>query len=113
MKLNILLIILTMISTPVFAELKGEICGVTNDTSLAVDRTQLGGKLMTSTGVFKILVVFARFPDDNESLNYWPINGDPVGWDQFIDGTTTENSTNYANLTYYFDIMSIGSLAYC
>ncbi len=86
-----------------------ELCGTTTSPNIVMDLTQEGGLYITSDGVLKVLVVFVRFSDDNESDPDWPLGQPPNGWDQFIDGTTTENSTNYANLTHYFDVMSIGS----
>jgi M6 family metalloprotease-like protein len=83
-----------------------EICGEPYDSSYSVDRTQTGGRYIPSTGVFKILVVFARFPDDNEAHNNWPVGGDPDNYESFIDPDENINTLSLGNITSYFSEMS-------
>ncbi|MTI88078.1 MAG: hypothetical protein FH748_08930 [Balneolaceae bacterium] len=64
------------------------------------------GEYITANGTLKVLVVFVRFPDDNSEHYHWESSGFPSMADEFIDATVSQGSTNYANITHYFDQMS-------
>tara|TARA_R110002126_G_scaffold291065_1_gene450265 strand:+ start:11192 stop:12901 length:1710 start_codon:yes stop_codon:yes gene_type:complete len=90
------------------AQTAPDYCG-TNDGPENHSLTIQGdGEFITSHGTLNVLVVFVRFPDDNGASNHWPASGFPSLTSSFIDSTTTQNSTNYVNITNYFDQMSLG-----
>jgi len=83
------------------------------------------GTFKPSKGTFKILLVYIRFEDDNQSMSYWNSYPNPNDvWDvenwmaNSIDEDVTVQSDNYMNLTHYFREMSggeynvIGDVAY-
>jgi len=82
-------------------------CG-TQQTDQA-DLSQYGGKYIPSQGVFKVLVVFVRFKDDNTYNPHWTAGSPPDVMNNFIDPYTNTNSVNLINLTHYFDVMSMGT----
>jgi len=71
--------------------------------------SQTGGIYLPSSGTLKVLIVFARIKDDNSYHNYWPAGSPPPDYQSYIDSTTSEGSTNYLNLTNYFNQMSMGT----
>ncbi len=83
------------------------ICGTTGTT--AINLSQTGGIYRTSQGELKVLVVFVRFKDDNSYNPHWPAGSPPNVMSNFIDPNSNTNSTNYLNLTHYFDEMSMGT----
>ncbi len=83
------------------------ICGTSTASSQS---SQTGGLYITSQGTLKILVVFARFKDDTDTHGFWPVGGNPIGWDTYIDPTTQTGSTNFLHLTNYYNTMTFGSL---
>ncbi len=83
-------------------------CG-TASLGQAIDLTQEGGIYVPAGGVFKVLVVFARFRDDVDPHPYWPVGGNPDNYSTFIDPNQNTNSTHYINLTHYYKKMSIGT----
>ena len=69
-----------------------------------------GGIYLPSTGVLRILLVFASFPDDTTSHAYWPARQAPLFMNSFVDPDTATRSTDAFNLTNYFRQMSLGTL---
>lgn len=69
-----------------------------------------GGIYLPSTGVLRILIVFASFPDDTTSHAYWPARQAPLFMNSFVDPDTATRSTEAFNLTNYFRQMSLGAL---
>lgn len=69
-----------------------------------------GGIYLPSTGVLRILIVFASFPDDTTAHPYWPARQAPLFMTSFIDPDTITRSTGPFNLTHYFHQMSLGKL---
>jgi hypothetical protein len=80
-----------------------EDCGTTGSTSSS---SQTGGIYIPSQGTLKVLVVFARFKNDTEQHDWWPVGGNPSGWDTYIDPNTQTGSTHLINLTNYYKTMS-------
>ena len=70
------------------------------------------GLYLTAKGELKVLVVFARFPNDVQNLqgNWWNAGQDPSSTvlNTIIDADTSVNSNNLYNLTNYFKQMSLG-----
>ena len=50
-----------------------------------------------------------RFKDDNTYNPHWPAGSPPDVMNNYIDPNSNTNSTNYFNLTHYFDEISIGT----
>lgn len=73
---------------------------------------QFDGKYITAKGELKVLVVFVQFSDDSDPNSDWPPGQAPNFMNSFIDPTSAQNSTNYANLTNYFDVMSSGAFQF-
>lgn len=89
------------------------LCGTVadpNDPQNQMTSYQLGGKEITAEGILKVPVVFIQFPDESTTSDYWPIGQEPIFMRTFIDSTTTENSTNYGNLTNFYRQMSMNRL---
>jgi hypothetical protein len=84
------------------------ICGTEPPIGESIDLNQLGGIYLTSQGTIKVLVVFARFKNDNTYHPYWPVDGDPVDYTEWIDPDMQTGSTNIENFTHYFKEMSMG-----
>jgi M6 family metalloprotease-like protein len=74
-----------------------------------MDALDRGGKFLTATGKLKVLVVFAKFKDDNTEHQYWPINSYPNEMNAFIDPDIQSKSTHFINLTNYYNQMSCGN----
>jgi hypothetical protein len=88
-----------------------EICQAPLDPETAMeemDLTQLGGLYLTAEGQIRILVIYVRFRDDNDPHNYWQAGSPPSQMSEIIDPDMTSGSTNFDNLTHYFDVMSLG-----
>lgn len=83
------------------------ICGTS--TTTAINLSQTGGIFRPSQGELKVLVVFVRFKDDNTYNPHWPAGSPPDVMNNYIDPNSNTNSTNYFNLTHYFDEMSMGT----
>ncbi len=85
-------------------------CGTTGSAPVS---SQTGGIYIPSQGTLKVLVVFARFKDDATTHNWWPVppvgDGNPVGWNTYIDLNTQTGSTHLINLTNYYKTMSMGT----
>ena len=86
------------------------VCGLT--ISLPAS-DQIGGIYIpskTPNSYFRILVIFAQFPDDgwNTSWTEWSKGSAPTYMNSFVDSTTTEMS-NIGNVTQYFREMSLGT----
>jgi M6 family metalloprotease-like protein len=85
-------------------------CGVRSERVSTHALDDIGGKHITARGVFRILLVFASFPDDSTPHPFWPARSAPLFMQQFIDPDTNTHSTNSFNLTNYFRQMSLGQL---
>ena len=109
MKNTQIIFLLLILWMPTKAEIDNFNCGVQTDSSFVDERTQIGGWKLSSEGVIKILVVFAKFPDDDSNHNYWPSGGDPIGYQNIIDENETVGSYDVRNLTSYFSEMSFGN----
>jgi M6 family metalloprotease-like protein len=70
---------------------------------------QRGGKYLTSLGDLKVLIVFAKFKDDNKPHPHWPINSYPSEMNKFIDDNLNIASNHFINLTNYYNQMSFGN----
>jgi hypothetical protein len=85
-------------------------CG-TRAGSVSVQRTaETGGIYLPSSGVLRVLIVFASFADDETPHPYWHAHQPPDSMARFIDPDTTTGSTDAFNLTHYFRQMSLGKL---
>lgn len=73
---------------------------------------QFDGKYITAKGELKVLVVFAQFLNETNPNTNWPPGQPPTFMNSFIDPNPTQNSTNYANLTHYFGVMSLGGFQF-
>lgn len=64
----------------------------------------------TQNSFFRILVIFAQFPDDEWNIAWpeWPKGHAPAYINDFIDSTVSEHS-NTGNITQYFRAMSLGA----
>jgi M6 family metalloprotease-like protein len=67
-----------------------------------------GGKHVPAQGTFRILLVFASFPDDTTFHPYWPAHQPPDSMRRFIDADTVIRSADPFSLTCYFHEMSLG-----
>jgi M6 family metalloprotease-like protein len=87
------------------------LCGITASPA-AVRRAAgpPGGIYMPASGVVRVLLVFASFPDDESPHPFWPAHQPPSGMAGFIDPDTSTRSTGSHNLTNYFRQMSRGAL---
>ncbi len=81
---------------------------VGNNPQYAIDQSQFGGIYLTATGTIRILLVFVSYSDDNSAHANWPAHQQPTYMSNFIDPSISTGSTNFANLTNYFDKMSLG-----
>lgn len=82
-------------------------CGTTSSPQHGSTPGVTGGKHIPSAGMFRILVVFASFPDDQTPHPFWPAHGPPLFMRQFIDSDTTTKLHGSFNLTNYFRQMSL------
>lgn len=90
-------------------------CGLIPTTTQASNQTiglltQTGGIYLPSQGTLRVLIVFARMKDDNSTHNYWTAGSPPPNYQSYIDSITSQGSTNFLNLTNYFNQMSMGTL---
>ena len=69
--------------------------------------TQPGGKYITASGELKVLVVFAKFKNDQTKHQYWPVDSYPSEMKNFIDSSIDVGSTHYLNLTNYYNQISL------
>lgn len=84
-------------------------CGIALPERYSVDLSQEGGLYVTAQGTIRVLVVFVRFRDDVAPHNYWPANDQVQTFmTEYIDPDIQTGSTNFANLTNYFNQMSLG-----
>jgi M6 family metalloprotease-like protein len=74
-----------------------------------IESSKRGGKFLTASGELKVLVVFAKFKDDNSPHPYWPIDSYPSEMNDFIDLDMQKGSTHFLNLTNYYNQMSFGN----
>ncbi len=90
------------------------ICGTEEELNKAgqakISSAPIGGKHITASGIIKALVVYIQFASDTNSVPYWDTGDPPDFLGTLIDSTTSENSTNYSNVTYFYDQMSFGDL---
>jgi parallel beta-helix repeat protein len=103
--IQISLIVFFLYSTEMKAQIDF-LCATTGSTEVS---TQTGGLYIPSQGILKVLVVFARFKNDTNANPWWPVDGNPDGWDTWIDPDIETGSTNEINLTHYFNVMSLGT----
>lgn len=90
----------------------GNFCGL-EDSDMMLMSTPVDfpgdGQHITSHGTLRVLVVFAKFPDDSDpDPTFWPHDGFPNFANTIIDSTESQNSTHFLNVTNYFDQMSLG-----
>jgi len=85
-----------------------EFCGTPEDPGFRIDLNQRGGLYITAEGELRVLVVFVSFPDDNNEHPYWSVGEPPSVMGEFIDANIAQQSTNHANLTHYYRVMSMG-----
>jgi len=83
-------------------------CGVIVQPGSHLAPAGPGGKHIPAQGVFRVLLVFASFPDDETPHPFWPAHQPPVSMEDFIDADTTIRSQSPFNLTHYFHRMSLG-----
>ncbi|MEJ2195115.1 MAG: hypothetical protein P8X73_09705, partial [Ignavibacteriaceae bacterium] len=83
-------------------------CGTSNPEE-SEDWLQRGGMHLTSLGELKVLVVFAKFKDDNNPHQYWPADSYPSEMNNYIDPSMLTGSTHFMNLTNYYNQMSFGN----
>ncbi|MDR3611516.1 MAG: hypothetical protein P4L27_13190 [Ignavibacteriaceae bacterium] len=102
--LSLLIMILFSLNNLVFGQ--DMLCGTTGPGTIS---TQTGGIYIPSQGTLRVLVVFARFKDDNSTHDYWDAGSPPPHYQSYIDSNTSTGSTNYLNLTNYFNQMSMGT----
>jgi M6 family metalloprotease-like protein len=84
------------------------VCGTSTNYDI-MDCSQRGGKYLTASGDLKVLVIFAKFKDDNSPHQYWPADSYPEEMNNFIDSDMQTGSTHYLNLTNYYNQMSFGN----
>jgi parallel beta-helix repeat protein len=82
-----------------------------NNRALAKAMTLIkpGGIYIPSSGTIRVLVVFVQFKDDNDYNPHWISGQVPDYMNSFIDATQQQGSSNYINLTNYFNQMSLGN----
>jgi len=69
---------------------------------------ETGGIHITASGVLRVLLVFASFPDDETPHPFWPAHQPPLSMNQFLDPDTSTRSQGAFNLTNFFRQMSLG-----
>ncbi len=87
-------------------------CGTISTTrhlAKKTDFTNRGGIYIPSAGTLRVLVVFVQFKDDNDSNPHWTSGQGPDYMNSFIDANQQQGSSNYINLTNYFNQMSLGT----
>ena len=104
------LLLLTLLLVPAFLTQAqtNEISCATSYAEESIKVSQRGGKYLTASGELKVLVVFAKFKDDNNPHQFWPNNSYPIEMNDYIDPTMQKGSTHYLNLTNYYNQMSFG-----
>jgi M6 family metalloprotease-like protein len=107
---QILLPLLLLCSVTVFTAEHPETqrCGTHPSAAVVRPAEGDGGIYLPSSGVLRVLVIFASFPDDSAAHASWPVRQPPLFMQNFIDPDTTTRSTNTFNLTNYFRQMSGG-----
>jgi len=108
MKIILLIILIFFINYLALPQQKIMSCS-TSYKETPQDLSQRGGKYITSLGTLKVLVVFAKFKDDNSPNQYWPADSYPKEMKNFIDSSMDVGSTHYLNLTNYYNQMSFGN----
>lgn len=73
------------------------------------------GRLKPAQDTLRVLMVYIRFEDDNQSMSYWNTYPNPNNvWEvedwmeNSIDSLASTSSNNYMNITNYFRTMSHG-----
>ncbi|MCB0283891.1 MAG: hypothetical protein KDF60_14995 [Calditrichaeota bacterium] len=107
MKLFIMLITVSIFFVSFLHAQEEEIICETNSTD--VTTPDIGGRYITANGTLRILLVFVDFKNDTNPHSYWVAGSAPSGMSSFIDANTSINSSNYANVTNFFDQMSLGN----
>ena len=93
MKFLVLFILFFMLYINTLPQVNEPGCSLLN-IETTMDLAQKGGKYVTSSGVLKILVVFAKFKNDNSDHPYWPANSYPAEMNGFIDPNIQLNSSH-------------------
>jgi len=107
MKKEILLFLIFLISSFVFAQQEQMfLCGMP-DTSFYRAPEDRGGLYTPSDGNLKAIVVFIQFKDDNYESSGWPLNSLPVWARDMMDPEPGEPFLRI-NLSHYFHEMSNG-----
>lgn len=60
------------------------------------------GMHVPGQGVMHALVLFIRYKDEEFPNSYWPVDGFPRGWEQFIDSSAVQRSDVFHNLTTFY-----------
>ncbi len=84
------------------------LCGISNTPGQYTAVTDIGGRYIPAEATYRVLVVFASFPDDLAPHPFWPARQAPLFMQQFIDPDTITRSQSPYNLTNYFRQMSMG-----
>lgn len=79
-------------------------------TSTCASTTVNYGRNIPSKDTLRITVIFAKFPDDDDEVYWWPHGTFPALADSILDFTVAQGSTNAFNLTNYYRTMSRDSL---
>lgn len=106
--LSLLLLVLFPVSGVSFPELEKRLCGNSSVPGQFSATMDIGGRYVPSEATYRVLVVFASFPDDVTPHPYWPARQAPLFMQQFIDPDTNTRSQSPFNLTHYFRQMSMG-----
>jgi M6 family metalloprotease-like protein len=106
------LVLLTVVLSVTTACAQELLCSMTSGETKAAEQVPIGGRYRTSSGVLRLLVVFVRFKDDNETTSSWPdTNALPYWAANFVDSSvSTIGSTDTRNLSTYFYENSYGKL---
>jgi hypothetical protein len=108
MKKYFIILSILLFAAKTFAQYN-EVGCITDYKEVPDNLDQRGGKYLTSLGDLKVLVIFAKFKDDNNPHPHWPINSYPSEMNYFIDDNLMISSNHFINLTNYYNQMSFGN----
>ncbi|KPQ00727.1 MAG: hypothetical protein HLUCCA01_02295 [Bacteroidetes bacterium HLUCCA01] len=60
------------------------------------------GMFLPAAGQLNTLVLFIRYRDEDLDNAWWPADGFPDGWQEFIDARPDQQRTNFYNLTHFY-----------
>jgi hypothetical protein len=106
---NLMSLLIVLLFTLIGKAQTKELGCATKYNEIPQEFTQRGGKYVTAAGELKVLVVFAKFKDDNNPHQYWSANSYPNEMNEFIDPDMQTGSSHYLNLTNYYNQMSFGN----